>query len=197
MGEDVVSIVTTTPVERFAELDRGIAHVREVWPLIDRWGGRLVDAFAAGRKLLVAGNGGSAALAAHLSGELLGRFCDDRVALPAIWVGADQSASTAIGNDFGFQHVFSRQIGALGAPGDVVMLLSTSGRSENLRTAVAAAHDRSCSVWSLTGPAPNPLAAMSDEVLPLPGCTAVVQELHQIVVHLLCESIDARVVGRS
>jgi phosphoheptose isomerase len=190
-----MSALTYDLDQHLLELSHGLEHIRETWPLIDRWAARLADAFEHGHKLLVAGNGGSAALAAHLTGELLGRFRDDRRSLPAVWIGADQSACTAIGNDFGFEHVFARPITALGSPGDVVLLVSTSGRSQNLIVAAAAARERGCDVWALTGAAPNPLAAASDHVLTTPGSTAIVQELQQVVVHLLCEAIDARVLG--
>jgi phosphoheptose isomerase len=107
-----------------------------------------------------------------------------------VWLGADQATLTAVGNDYGFINVFARQVVALARPGDVLMLISTSGRSENLLAAAAAARQVQCECWSLTGPAPNPLADVSDHVLTYPGATPLVQEFQQIAVHLLCELVD-------
>jgi phosphoheptose isomerase len=159
--------------------------------LLTRWASALVDAFSEGATLFVAGNGGSAALASHLSGELLGRYQGERRPLPGVWLGADQATLTAVGNDYGFANVFARQVIALARPGDVVLLLSTSGRSNNLLAAAAAAREVGCECWSMTGPAPNPLADVSDHVLTYQGSTPLVQEFQQIAVHLLCELIDA------
>ena len=158
--------------------------------MLVRWSSALVDVFAEGGTLYIAGNGGSAALAAHLSGEMLGRYQNDRRPLPAVWLGADQATLTAVGNDYGFANVFARQVVALARPGDVLMLISTSGRSNNLLAAVAAAREVGCECWSMTGPAPNPLADVSDHVLTYPGSTPLVQEFQQIAVHLLCELVD-------
>src|SRR5690349_1597566 len=124
---------------------------------LSQWGSNLARVLSAGGRLLVAGNGGSAAQAQHLSAELVGRLQTDRRALSAISLHADTSALTAIGNDFGFDQVFARQVAAHGRPGDVLMVLSTSGRSANLLAAVEQAAALGLDTWALTGPAPNPL----------------------------------------
>jgi D-sedoheptulose 7-phosphate isomerase len=162
---------------------------------IDRWGRRLAHVLSAGGRLLTAGNGGSAAHAQHLSSELVGRYRDERRPLSAIALHAESSAMTAILNDYGAEEVFARQVRAHGRPGDVFVALSTSGRSRNLLHAARAAHDGGLHVWAITGPGPNPLAASADDALVIAAdSTAVVQEVHQLAVHLLCESLE-RVLG--
>ncbi|WP_285903012.1 SIS domain-containing protein, partial [Frankia sp. AiPs1] len=163
------------------------------------WGGRLAAVLAAGGRLLAAGNGGSAAEAQHLTAELVGRFRDDRPPMSAIALHADTSALTAIGNDFGYDDVFARQVRAHGRPGDVLILLSTSGRSANLLHAARAACEVGMATWGLVGAADSPLAAACDEVVAVgsasPGAgttsAATVQETHLVAVHLLCAACDA------
>ncbi|MGW4023614.1 D-sedoheptulose-7-phosphate isomerase [Streptomyces sp. NPDC005009] len=165
---------------------RGSAHITE------RWGERLVDVLTGGGRLLAAGNGGSAAQAQHLTAELVGRYRDDRPAFSAIALHADTSSTTAIANDYGVDAVFARQVRAHGRPGDVLMLLSTSGASANLLSAADAARAAGVRVWALTGPAPNPLTAGSDEALCVEAPTsATVQELHLVAVHMVCAAFDA------
>ncbi len=121
--------------------------------------------FDAGGRLLACGNGGSAAEAQHLTGELVGRFRHERRPLSAIALHADTSATTAIVNDYGDHEVFARQVAAHGRPGDVLVCLSTSGSSQNVVAAAKAAHELGVTTWALTGPAPNPLAALCDEAV--------------------------------
>src|SRR5215212_5251014 len=116
-------------------------------------------------RLAVAGNGGSAAEAQHLAAELVGRLRDERTPLSAIALTADSSAVTAISNDYGYDEVFARQVRAHGRPDDVLLAMSTSGRSPNLLTAVRAAADAGLRTWAMTGPAPNPLAEACEEAL--------------------------------
>ncbi len=156
-----------------------------------RWGATLADRLTNGGKLLAAGNGGSAAEAQHLTAELVGRFDGERLPLPAIALHADTSAVTAIGNDYGFEEVFARQVWAHARPGDVVLLLSTSGRSRNLLAAARAARCRGADAWALTGGGPNPLARLCDDAVCLPGDTATVQETHLAAVHMLCRAVEA------
>ncbi|MET9323545.1 SIS domain-containing protein [Streptomyces sp. NPDC003038] len=156
------------------------------------WGGRLAGILTGGGRLLAAGNGGSAAQAQHLTAELVGRYREERPAYSAIALHAETSSLTAIGNDYGFDHVFARQVSAHGRPGDVLLLLSTSGRSANLIAAAATARTTGLQVWAMTGPGPNPLAEIADETLCIDAPrTATVQEAHLVAVHLLCESFDA------
>jgi D-sedoheptulose 7-phosphate isomerase len=159
--------------------------------LVAEWGQRLADIFAAGGKLLACGNGGSAAEAQHLTGELLGRFREERRPLPGIALTADAAAVTAIANDYGFEELFARQVQAYGRPGDVLVALSTSGTSPNVIAAAKAGLDLGLTVWALTGPAPNPLAALSDSAIAVDAPTvATVQEIHLSLVHALCIALD-------
>ncbi|MFJ3139429.1 SIS domain-containing protein [Streptomyces sp. NPDC102359] len=163
-------------------------------PRIADWGGRLATVLSGGGRLLAAGNGGSAAQAQHLTAELVGRYRRERRAYSALALHAETSSVTAIGNDYGFDHVYARQVDAHGRPGDVLMLLSTSGRSANLVAAAVAARRAGMEVWALTGPGPNPLMEAADEALCVTAASsATVQETHLVAVHLLCECFDAAV----
>jgi phosphoheptose isomerase len=162
--------------------------------LMDSWGTRLGDVLVGGGRLLVAGNGGSAAQAQHLTAELVGRYRDDRPALSAIALHAETSAVTAISNDYGYDHVFARQVQAHGRPGDVFLGMSTSGRSGNVLAAMAAAREGGLQVWAMTGPGPNPMVDAADEALDVSApATATVQEVHQVALHLVCAAVDLRV----
>jgi D-sedoheptulose 7-phosphate isomerase len=173
-------------------LRTGLRSLERQAPQLEQWGRELAEALAHGGRLLAAGNGGSAAEAQHLTAELVGRFeAPDRRPLSAIALHADTSSLTAIANDFGIPDIFARQVHAHGRPGDVLVLLSTSGRSENLLAAAAAARSVGLRVWALTGPQPNPLAAVADTVLAVdsPAPTAV-QEVHLVAIHALCAAIE-------
>jgi D-sedoheptulose 7-phosphate isomerase len=157
----------------------------------DTWGRRLAEVLPGGHRLLAAGNGGSAAQAQHLTAELVGRYRDDRPPLSAIALHAETSSLTAIANDFGADEIFARQVTAHGRPGDVLVLMSTSGRSPNLVRAADAGRRGGLSVWAMTGPGPNPLADAADRVLAVDGCsTATVQELHLVALHVVCAALD-------
>jgi D-sedoheptulose 7-phosphate isomerase len=159
--------------------------------MLPRWGELLARHLGTGGRLLVAGNGGSAAEAQHLAAELVGRLRDERRPLSAIALTPDSAAVTAIGNDYGFEQVFARQVHAHGRPGDVLILMSTSGRSPNLVAAAHAAREAGVRTWAMTGAEPNPLSAVCDETFGCPsGDSQVVQELHLISVHLLCSYVD-------
>ncbi|MFF9864797.1 MULTISPECIES: D-sedoheptulose-7-phosphate isomerase [unclassified Streptomyces] len=163
---------------------------------IAQWGGELAAVLPVGGRLLAAGNGGSAAQAQHLTAELVGRYKDERPAYSAISLHAETSSVTAIGNDYGFDQVFARQVAAHGRPGDVLVLLSTSGRSANLIAAAVTGRAAGLRVWALTGPRPNALAEAADEALCVEAdATATVQETHLVAVHLLCACFDAAVAG--
>ncbi|HEU5110680.1 MAG TPA: SIS domain-containing protein [Micromonosporaceae bacterium] len=158
---------------------------------LPRWGRELAWILGGGGRLLVAGNGGSAAEAQHLTAELVGKLRDDREPLSAIALTVETSSLTAIGNDYGFDETFARQVRAHGRPDDVLLLLSTSGTSPNLLAAADAAHAIGMRVWGFTGPAPNPLADRCHEALAVPSPEPqVVQELHLIAAHVLCEYVD-------
>jgi D-inositol-3-phosphate glycosyltransferase len=155
----------------------------------------IVDCFADGGKLLICGNGGSAAEAQHLSGELVGRFrLAGREALPAIALTADSAVLTAWSNDCGYEQVFARQVEALGRPGDVLLGLSTSGRSLNLLRAFETARRRSMKTIGLLGGDGGPLLTLADLAIVAPSAdTQRIQEVHTVLVHLLCELIEEAV----
>jgi phosphoheptose isomerase len=158
---------------------------------IRQWGSILRLRLDQGGRLLVAGNGGSAALAHHLAGELVGRYDRERPPYSGIVLTADPAALTAIGNDYGYDEVFARQVAAHGRPGDVLVELTTSGRSRNLLRAAAEGRRRGLVVWAMTGPGPNPLSALADDALAV-ACDATpsIQDVQQVAVHLLCLAFE-------
>lgn len=153
---------------------------------------RLVSAtVAGGRTVFFCGNGGSAAEAQHLAAELVGRFVRDRGALPAVALSADASVITAVGNDYGFERVFARQIEALGRRGDLLVAMTTSGRSPNILEAVRVARARGLAVIGMTGEGGAALARRCDAALVVPSReTARIQEVHLLVGHILCERAE-------
>jgi D-sedoheptulose 7-phosphate isomerase len=178
-----------------AELEGPLHALHADAPRIEAWGRHLVEVLRGGGRLLAAGNGGSAAQAQHLTAELVGRYRDDRPPFSAIALCAESSSVTAIGNDFGIEEVFARQVRAHGRPGDVLVALSTSGTSPNVLAAAGAAADAGMVTWALTGRPGNPLAARADDCLCVDTPhTATVQEIHLIAIHLLCAAVDEALV---
>ncbi|PZE39436.1 SIS domain-containing protein [Curtobacterium sp. MCPF17_031] len=179
-----------------AVLEHIAASVPVIASLVDHsdriaaWADDIAARLVAGRRLLAAGNGGSAAEAQHLTSELTGRFDGDRPAYSAISLHAETSAVTAIGNDYGFEQVFARQVRAHARAGDVVVLLSTSGKSPNLLAAAAAARDAGARSIAMTGALPNPLASAVDDVIAIDGPSANVQEAQLVLVHALCRAME-------
>jgi D-sedoheptulose 7-phosphate isomerase len=172
-------------------LRRALASLDEHCARLGRWGHHLAGVLVGGGRLLVAGNGGSAAHAQHLTAELVGRYLHDRPPFSAIALHADTSAVTAIGNDYGPDAVFARQVAGHGRLGDVLVVLSTSGRSGNVIAATGEARRRGLTSWAVTGPGPNPLAEASDDAICVEAdATPTVQEVHQVVVHLLRAAVD-------
>ena len=188
-GADVVHTLGAH-VDRLAE---ALPALRAASPTLARWGTDLAERLVRGSRLLTAGNGGSAAEAQHLTAEIVGRFDRERHPLSAIALHADTSSVTAIGNDYGYEQVYARQVRAHARPGDVVMLFSTSGRSPNLVEAARAAAEVGATSWAVTGPGPNPLADTCDEAVCLPGDTATIQETHLAALHMLCRALEAGV----
>jgi D-sedoheptulose 7-phosphate isomerase len=187
---------SSLPVGRvhLAALHRPLAELEASVDRIDGWGRHLARVLTGGGRLLAVGNGGSAAQAQHLTSELVGRYRDDRRPFSAVSLHAETSSVTAIVNDYGADDVFARQVLAHGRDGDVLVALSTSGRSPNVLAAVAAARECGMTSWALTGRAPNPLVEACDDALVVDApYTATVQEIHQVVVHLLCASVDVAV----
>ncbi len=169
--------------------------LREQSPRLTAWGSHLAVRLLQGGRLLAAGNGGSAAEAQHLTAELVGRFDGDRRPFSAIALHADTSSVTAIANDYGYDQVFARQVHAHARPGDVVILLSTSGMSPNLVRAAEAARAVGATTWALTGDGPNALCHACDDHIALPGPSASVQEAQLVAVHAICRVFDAVVRG--
>jgi D-sedoheptulose 7-phosphate isomerase len=165
-----------------AELDRIVAQAEDMAERLKR-----------GCKILVCGNGGSAADAQHLAAELSGRYVKERKALAGIALTTDTSALTAIANDYGYDLVFSRQVEALGRPGDVLIGISTSGNSANVIKAVESAKALGMHTIGLLGKDGGKLKALMDEALVVPSpVTARIQEVHQMVYHFWCECLDSR-----
>jgi D-sedoheptulose 7-phosphate isomerase len=153
-------------------------------------------ALAAGGCVLVCGNGGSAADAQHFAAELVGRFTRERRALAAVALTTDTSILTAVANDYGYERVFARQVEALGRAGDVLLGISTSGRSPNVLAALAAARDRQMVTIALTGGDGGPIGAVADVHVNVPSpSTARAQEVHRTALPVICELVEAGLAG--
>lgn len=165
--------------------------MRALAPDVDRVVDMIAKAMAAGGGLLVCGNGGSAADAQHIVAELTGRFFRDRKPLRALALHANTSSLTAIGNDYGYDKVFAREVGAHGREGDVLMALSTSGNSENVLQAIEAARDKGMTVIGLTGADGGKMRALCDLCLCVPSrSTPRIQECHILIGHTICELLE-------
>lgn len=168
-------------------------------PLVGRAAELASSALLENRKILSCGNGGSAADAQHFSSELLNRFERERPSLPAIALTTDSSTLTSIANDYDYREIFAKQVRALGQAGDVLLAISTSGNSPNVVRAIDAAHEREMSVIALTGRDGGEMAAHlgeADVELRVPAeRTARIQEVHLLLIHCLCDLIDARLLG--
>lgn len=163
---------------------------------IARLAERLIETFSIGNKLLIMGNGGSAADAQHFAGEIVSRFRMERPGLPAIALSTDTSIITAIGNDYGYERIFSRQVEALAAPGDAVIGISTSGNSPNVQRALEVARQAGCTTIGLLGKDGGSIKAVCDIPLIIPSHdTPRVQEGHITVIHILCDLIEQGLFG--
>ena len=157
---------------------------------------RIIQAFHNGNKVLIAGNGGSASDAQHLAGEMVGRYRDDRIPLPAVALSADGSVLTCIGNDFGYEEVFARQVKALGSVNDVFIGFSTSGRSPNIIRALDQAAALGMLTILFTGSAPGPALQKADIAIAVDSTeTGHIQEAHLVAYHYICERLDAEYVS--
>jgi type III pantothenate kinase len=189
--------LTPSGHEHLESLRGALAGLQDQAARLDRWGEELAGRLADGGRLLVCGNGGSAAQAQHLTAELVGRYQVERRPLSAICLHGDSSSLTAITNDYGAEEAFARQVRAHGRPGDVLLAISTSGASGNVLAAVGAADDARMTTWALCGEAPNPLHELCDDAVCLPAAsTATVQELHMVALHMLCCAVDREIVLR-
>ena len=166
---------------------------------IARAGALMTDCLFADGKILACGNGGSASDAQHFAAELVGRFERERPELPAISLATDTSLLTAVANDYSFEQVFAKQVRALGSRGDVLLAISTSGSSGNVIAAIEAAHSRDMHVVAMTGKGGgrmNELLAPTDVHLCVPHArTARIQEVHLLMIHCMCDAIDATLLG--
>ena len=179
--------------QHYAELVQAVADAKTSLAQVERCAETIADALQAGGKVLTAGNGGSAADALHLSEELVGRYKNNRRALPAIALPADGTALTCIGNDFGFDQIFSRQVEALGKPGDVLVLFTSSGNSPNLLLALEAAKKQGIRTVALTGRGGGKLKGLADVEWVVPSSSgARVQELHGWALHVILEVVENR-----
>jgi len=169
------------------------SRLSEILPIVERTAEMIVNTFQGGHKVLICGNGGSAADAQHLAAEFVGRYELERKGLPAIALTTDTSALTALANDYSFERVFARQVEALALEGDLLIAISTSGNSPNVVAAVMAARDFGCTVIGMTGAKGKKLASLCDECILVPAeRTARIQEAHITIAHIWCEILDDR-----
>jgi D-sedoheptulose 7-phosphate isomerase len=191
-------------VTRVAELFNDSIEIKQraaevLCPVVAEVAEALIKCLVEGHKLLVCGNGGSAADAQHFAAEMLNRFEAERPGLPAIALTTDSSTLTSIANDYQFSDVFARQVRALGQSGDVLLCITTSGGSANILSAIEAAHDRDMPVVLLSGRDGGAAAvalAQGDLEIRVPsGSTARTQEVHILVLHCLCDLIDRSLLG--
>jgi phosphoheptose isomerase len=167
-------------------------------PHVAKAAGLIEESLRAGNKLLVCGNGGSAADASHFATEFVVRFMKDRPAYPAICLAADGGLLTAAGNDYGFDEIFARQVAAFGLPGDVLICLTTSGRSKNIERALQEAKARKLKTIVFLGRDGGSTVGMADvDLLVRSNSTARIQEAHQLLLHVLCEISETRLSGNT
>lgn len=168
------------------------ATLAGVMPEVAKAGQMIADAAKNGQRLFACGNGGSAADAQHLTTEWVSRYQKDREPLPAIALTVDTSALTAIGNDYGFEKLFARQVKALGGAGDILVAITTSGQSKNVLMALEAAKAKQMKTIVLTGKRGEGLRTMADVVIAIPSEeTARIQEMHELIYHAWCECVDS------
>lgn len=185
MAEDVI-------LSRAHTLQRVLTLVAQQGQRVDQAVEAMVKALGAGNLVLACGNGGSAADAQHMVGELVGRFLREREPWPAIALTTDSSILTSIGNDYGFDQVFQRQVAAFGQPGGVFIGFSTSGESRNVLNAAREARCRGMRVIAFTGQTPSSLSAAADITLSVPvASTPLVQEVHAVLLHVVCDMVEA------
>lgn len=154
---------------------------------------RIVQALESGGKVMIAGNGGSAADAQHIAGEFLSRLFFDRAPLPAIALTTDTSVLTAVGNDYGYEEVFSRQIKGLARKGDALLAISTSGTSKNIVTALQVARERGVTTLGFCGADPRTMDHLCDVVLRAPSAkTAIIQQIHIVAAHIVCGLVEQK-----
>lgn len=170
---------------------QAIEQVTELGPMLERVAAVVQETFSAGGRLFICGNGGSASDSQHFASELTGRYNQDRPGYPAIALTTDTSALTAIGNDYGFESIFSRQLQSMAQPGDLLFAISTSGNSANVMRAVEYAKEHDIKSVGLLGRDGGKLAQMVDTALTIKvDSTARVQEAHILMLHIICETFE-------
>jgi len=207
------AVILRPPIESVASFDYHEAIVRALnchWKMLDialaqfktraavftEVAARLIETLRTGHKVLVAGNGGSAAEAQHFAAEFVGRFKRERSPYAVLSLTTDTSILTAVSNDYGYQDVFARQVNAFGQPGDMLIAFSTSGESENLVRAATAGRERFMTVVAVTGNRPSRLENLADVTVCVPVAdTAIAQELHMIVTHILCDIAESELAA--
>lgn len=190
--DDVATVSLSEHLQTFDRL------LTESLPTIRMCADILLQTVSNGSKILICGNGGSAADAQHIAAEFVGRYETERRALPAIALTTDTSALTALANDYDFEKIFSRQVEALASPGDCLIAISTSGNSPNVISAVMAARNAGCKIVGMTGAKGKKLASLSDACLMVPAArTARIQEAHITVAHIWCEMVDQMIAQQN
>jgi D-sedoheptulose 7-phosphate isomerase len=183
---------------RSAHVLQGAADDHALLATIVKVADAMEGALRAGHKILLAGNGGSAADAQHIAAEFVARFKFDRDPLPAIALTTDTSILTAVGNDYGFEHIFARQLRGLGRRGDVFIALSTSGRSPNILAALSTAREMAINTVGFTGSNDNPMRNLCDHCLIAPTDeTAIIQQIHIVAAHAICGLVETRMFKSS
>jgi D-sedoheptulose 7-phosphate isomerase len=183
---------------RSARVMQSAADDAALHATIEKIAAAVEQALRGGKKLLLAGNGGSAADAQHIAAEFVSRFKFNRDPLPAIALTTDTSILTAIGNDYGFEHVFARQLRGLGQRGDVFVAISTSGRSPNILAALRTARELGIAAVGFTGSHDSPMRSLCDVCLAAPTEeTALIQQIHIVAAHAICGLVEARLFKKS
>lgn len=192
MNRDLIS-------KAFQEHQETVSLVaRTLEDVIDAFAGEICRSLLSGGKILIMGNGGSASDAQHFAAEFVGRFLMERRALPAIALSTDTSILTAVGNDYGFDDVFRRQVEALALPGDLVVGISTSGNSANVLNALKEAKKKGCVTAGLLGRDGGAIKEVADLALVVPvDQTPRIQESHSLIIHILCDLVEKSLFGKS
>ncbi len=174
-----------------------LQSLKKLQPEVARAADFIADCLTKGNKLLVCGNGGSASDAAHFATELVVRFAKDRPAYPAICLTGDGGLLTAAGNDYGFDEIFARQVAAFGVPGDLVICLTTSGKSKNVLRALEEARSRNLKTIAFLGRDGGSTIGIADvDLLVASDSTARIQEAHQLLLHVICEAMESRLAQK-
>jgi len=174
-----------------------LQSLKKLEPAVARAADLIADCLTKGNKLLVCGNGGSASDAAHFATELVVRFAKDRRAYPAICLASDGGLLTAAGNDYGFDEIFARQVAAFGVPGDLLISLTTSGESKNVKRALEEARARKLKTIAFLGRDGGSTIGLADvDLLVASDSTARIQEAHKLLLHVLCETVESRLAHK-